>query len=75
MNRTGNRSSGTNIVYLRFLSIRLYSSSQLVVQNSLSIEIGVEHTMQCLCLGILTFSACFKYFDMGVAQHLFLQRY
>ncbi len=54
-------------VYFLFLSERLNLSSHIGPQNSLSIPIGVEQTPQCLCFGIVTFSVCFMYLDMGAS--------
>lgn len=45
-------------------SRRLKSSSQAGPQNSLSNDMGVEHTMQCLCFGMATFASGFMYFDI-----------
>ena len=54
---SGNMSSTIKKVYLRLRSERRNWSSQLVPQNSLSIEIGLEHTAQCLCFGIEVFGS------------------
>ena len=61
---SGNMSSTIKNVYLRLRSERRNWSSQLVPQNSLSIEIGLEHTAQCLCFGIEIFGSVFIYFDI-----------
>jgi hypothetical protein len=53
--------------YFLFRSERLNESSHVGPQNSRSMLIGVEHIMQCLCFGIVTFSACFMYFDKRFA--------
>lgn len=64
-NRIGNIRRTRMNVYFLFRSDRLCSSSHIGPQKSLSIEIGVEHITQCLCFGIVTFSACFMYLDMS----------
>lgn len=61
----GNISRIARNVYLRLRSERLNSSSQLDPQNCWSIEMGVEHIMQCLCFGIEAFCSCFMYLDMA----------
>jgi hypothetical protein len=55
---------GSTIMYFLLRSARLNSSSQVDPQNSLSREIGVAQTTQCLWRGIETFSACLRYLDM-----------
>lgn len=62
--RIGNVRSKSRKVYFLLRSERLSLSSQIGPQNSFSKEIGVEHTTQCLCLGIVVRSSFLKYFDM-----------
>jgi len=55
-------------VYLRLRSDLRNPSSQMGPQYTRSIEIGVEQTTQCLCLGTVVFCSVFRYLDMAKAR-------